>query len=413
MLPQDDLKEIIISGELETSYKLDRIKKLLKYLGDPQENVRVIHIAGTSGKTSTAYLITSILKSCGLKVGLSVSPHIADVRERFQINLEQLDDTQYKTELSHFIGKVKQSGVKPTYFEFYVAFAYSLFAEKKLDVAVMEVGVGGLLDGTNVVKRSDKICVICDIGLDHTRLLGKNIEEIAAQKAGIIKPGNTVLMNAQSSEVMEVIKKTAQKNNARLIINTPPEKSDLKYDKFAKNMQIGRERNLSLALMACKVLEDEGLIKVDEGAIKKARYMIIPGRFELFEIGGKTLVLDGAHNPQKLEFFIEKLKSEFGDKSIASLFALNQNKSEFGEAMLKEISSVSSHLILTSFNGNQDFVQKSVDPDQLNPNTPNAEVISNLPAAFEQLLKRNEEVLVVTGSLYLVAQVKTLLQEKL
>jgi dihydrofolate synthase/folylpolyglutamate synthase len=155
-----------IPPDRPTSYTLDRMEQLMDYLGNPQNRLSVIHIAGTSGKTSTSYYIAALLHATGKTVGLSVSPHIDTIAERAQIDLRPLEESDYCEQLGIFLELIEKSGIQPSYFEVLVAFMYWLFDRRGVDYAVVEVGLGGLLDGTNVVDRSDKVCVITDIGFD-------------------------------------------------------------------------------------------------------------------------------------------------------------------------------------------------------------------------------------------------------
>src|SRR5581483_7745687 len=168
------------SGVSADFYTLDTINAVMELVGNPQDKVKVLHVAGTSGKTSTAYYLASLLKANGASVGLCVSPHLIEVNERVQIDLKPLPERDFCDGLGQFWDLATSTGLKPSYFEMLVAFPYWEFARRGLDYVVMEVGVGGLLDGTNVVHSENKVCIITDIGLDHTKLLGDTIPEIAA-----------------------------------------------------------------------------------------------------------------------------------------------------------------------------------------------------------------------------------------
>ena len=164
-----------------TAYTLDVMKALMEHLGNPQNQLRVLHVAGTSGKTSTAYYCAALLKEAGKKVGLSVSPHVDTVNERLQINGQPMPEAEFCKVLSEFLDVVAESGIKPSYFELLVAMTYWEFARQKVDYAVIEVGLGGLRDGTNVIERADKVCLITDIGLDHTEILGHTLTKITGE----------------------------------------------------------------------------------------------------------------------------------------------------------------------------------------------------------------------------------------
>ncbi len=169
---------------------LDRIVPLMKLLGDPQDKLKIIHLAGTSGKTSTAYYMSALLQATGKKVGLTVSPHIDTIAERVQIDGLPLPETEFCRELGIFLDIVEFAEAPPSYFELLYAFALWVFERQQVDYAVVETGMGGLYDATNVASRPDKVCVITDIGFDHTHILGKTLPEIAAQKVGIVHDHN-------------------------------------------------------------------------------------------------------------------------------------------------------------------------------------------------------------------------------
>ena len=188
----------------------------MDYLGNPQNQLKVIHVAGTSGKTSTSYYAAALLAATGKKVGLTVSPHIAEINERVQINLLPMPEAEFCKELSEFLALIETSQINPSWFEFLIAFDYWEFAKQAADYAVVEVGLGGLLDGTNVIDRADKVCIITDIGLDHVRVLGHSLPEIAAQKAGIIQPRNVVFSYSQAANITDIIKNQAEQMQAEL-----------------------------------------------------------------------------------------------------------------------------------------------------------------------------------------------------
>src|SRR5688572_622401 len=201
------LRAYIPSAPLKDRYTLDRMQALLAFLGDPQEKLRVVHIAGTSGKTSAAYFVRGLLQASGARTGLTISPHMVSLAERVQIAGAPVSDAAFVQYIHDFLPLVEKSGLQPSYFEIIIALAFWVFAHEDVDFAVIETGLGGLLDATNTVRRADKVCVITDIGLDHTDILGETIPEIAAQKAGIIQPGNIVVVQNQQSAALNVITK--------------------------------------------------------------------------------------------------------------------------------------------------------------------------------------------------------------
>ena len=203
------------------NWGLDRAKRLLHYLDNPQEKIKVIHIAGTSGKGSTAFLMANILKSQNQKVGLHISPYLLDLKEVFQINLEFVEEeilVQSFTIFRQAILKLQKNDKQnPTFYEILASFSYFLFWQQKVDFAVIEVGLGGLFDCTNTVSNPNKICGLNLIGFDHQKILGNSITEIATQKAGIIQTKNLVFAIQQKyPQATEIFIKTAQQKQAKI-----------------------------------------------------------------------------------------------------------------------------------------------------------------------------------------------------
>lgn len=393
---------------MHANYTLERMVKLMSHLGNPQDSYKVFHVAGTSGKTSTSYYLAAMLQAVGRKVGLTVSPHIDEVNERLQINLQPLTEIEFCEALSEFLTIVEESGVRPTYFELLIAFAYWEFARRKVDYAVVEVGLGGLLDCTNVITRADKICVIADIGLDHTQVLGKTIPEIAGQKAGIILPGNDVVMNQQSPEVMDIIDEVIKRQGGLLTTELiHPLSSRL------ENGAVGyQKRNWQLAYMTYNLAaKRDDLPRLDEEQINQTRQILIPARMEVVRLGSKTIIMDGAHNAQKMQAMANSLRTLFPAQKIACLFGLIKSGDFRLRSTLEQLVPMIEHMIITSFQTEQDLKRLSVEPARIvNVLTQfdfsNVDVIEDPKQAFRQLLRRPEPILLVTGSFFLMQYVR-------
>ncbi len=388
-------------------YTLDRIRLLMDKLGNPQDSYRVVHVAGTSGKTSTSYFITSLLVGAGKKVGLTVSPHIDEINERVQINLVPLPEEKFCKQISKFLNVVNETDIKPSYFELLVAFAYWQFAEDKVDYAVIEVGLGGLLDGTNVVTRHDKVCVITDIGLDHTEILGKTLPEIAAQKAGIIHPQNSVFMHQQSDEVMKVVREVCAQNQAELI-----EAEAIQPSGATSNLPIFQQRNFALAMSAYDYLRARRqLPEITESRMAELVNVYIPARMETVQYKDKIIIMDGAHNAQKLSMLFESISSKYPNQEIAVLLSLKHTRGIRTETSLEVISKNASWMGITAFAGSQDTPYRSVNTEEIaeycqHTNYENFEVEINPEKAFEKLLERPEPIFLVTGSFYLLNHIR-------
>lgn len=392
------------AGSLHRDYQLDRIRKLMDLLGNPQDTYKVVHVAGTSGKTSTSYYTAALLGATGKKVGLTVSPHVEEINERVQVNMVPLPEAEYCHELSEFLRLIESYSVRPTYFELLVSFAYWEFARQKVDYAVVEVGLGGLLDGTNVIQRSDKVCIITDIGLDHVNVLGSDLVSIVAQKAGIMLHENHVFVHTQPEKVMQVFRNVADDKEAKLHVITEDEITGSAMPPF-------QQRNWTLAKAAFDfVAERDGLSTVDSLVVDETRQLVVPGRMETLRVGNKTVVLDGAHNAQKLSALSAALQERFGDQPVAALVGMMEDKEEYLKAALAELGSIHS-LIATEVNLGQDVPRQALPPETIQAlarqaGVDHTEIVTDPSEALQRLLKRPEPVLLVTGSLYLVSMLR-------
>lgn len=314
---------------------LDRVSRLVSLVNNPQNDLKFIHVAGTSGKGSTASFCASILKSAGLKVGLYTSPFVIDFRERFQINNELIskeDFCRLCEKLIPLTKKLNTQGNIITEFEFNTALAFMYFREQKCDVVCLEVGMGGRFDATNVIP-SPLVSVITSIGLDHTDYLGDTIAQIAFEKCGIIKEGASVVSYPmQKPEALEVIKECCRDKNCNL---TVPSLSELKIEnegidssefifggqRYALNMA-GRHQiyNAITAISAIKSLD----ISVSYEAIYKGLSAVkCPARLEVIS-QNPLILIDGAHNSDKVLALYEHIKERKG--KIVSICGMLRDK---------------------------------------------------------------------------------------
>jgi dihydrofolate synthase/folylpolyglutamate synthase len=382
-------------------YNLDRMVQLMDFLGNPQDSYKTIHVAGTSGKTSTSYYIAGLLKEAGYKVGLTVSPHVNGINERMQIDLEPIDCDTYLPRFNDFIKLTDKSGVKSSWFEFITAFAFWYFAKEKVDYAVIEVGLGGFLDATNVINRADKVCVISDIGFDHMNILGNTLGEIAFQKAGIVQLENILITHKQREEVMEVYKEVCTTKKATLIVVDDPEIVKSEIPTY-------QQRNFNLAFKAYSYLTGRDGIKIlDHQGLNITMHIQIPGRMEQLRYKGKTIIFDGAHNKQKMDTFVESYKKLYPKHRPAILLAVKDGKD------VKEIASslkpLASTIIATQYQENQDYRANSWPAkDVAMAFGGKVEVITepDFKKAFRRLMLTDSDPVVVTGSFYLISKLK-------
>ncbi|MGH7240906.1 MAG: bifunctional folylpolyglutamate synthase/dihydrofolate synthase [Candidatus Saccharimonadales bacterium] len=392
-----------LTGEDST---LDRSRPLMITLGNPEKKLRAVHIAGTSGKTSTAYFVAALLHAAGKKVGLTVSPHIDSITERVQIDGQPLPDETFCAYLGEFLDIVEAGNFKPSYFELLTAFSFWVFEREGVDYAVLETGLGGRYDTTNLADRPDKLCVITDIGFDHMNILGNTIEEIADQKAGIIHPGNEVVMYAQSDEVNSVIRVQTEKVQATLHMVTP----GATEVNFAADVPDFQKHNWQLAYAAYQLLaQRDGLPGLSSEQLLATQAVQVPARMDVFRIAGKTVIMDGAHNGQKMQTLLMSFAQQYPGVKPAVMLALKQGKEPADVVPL--LIPFAAHSIITEFNTAQDLPAVSFAAQDLADifkahDAPNVIVEPDNHKAFQHLLAADESICIITGSFYLLSQIR-------
>jgi len=289
--------EVATIGMLE-GLTVKRTEKLMAHLGNPEANLKVVHIAGTSGKTSTTYYIAALLAAAGQKVGHTVSPHVDSLTERVQINGQPISEPQFCAYMGDFLDLIQDIEDMPSWYELMIGFALWVFAQEKVDYAVLETGLGGLHDSTNVATRPDKVCVITDIALDHQQILGDTVAQIAAQKAGIIHPYNAVLMYMQSVAIMQVVRfKTSQTIEAELYVQDQTTLARIYGGNFPIELAQYQQRNWLLAYATYRfIVNRDGIPLIDDELLTQTQVIVIPARMEVRQVGNAKVIMDGAHN---------------------------------------------------------------------------------------------------------------------
>lgn len=395
------------------THDLDTIIRLMDYLHNPQEKLKTIHVAGTSGKTSTAYFAASLLKAAGKRVGLIVSPHVDEMNERVQVDAVPLAEAEFCRELTVFLKLVEKSGLEPSYLETMVAFAWWEFVRAGMEYAVVEVGSGGLYDSTNVINREDKVCVITDIGLDHMNFLGTAVEQIAVHKAGIIQLHNSVFCYRQAPEIMGQIVARAQQKQADLyMLDDKAVESGLDF------LPLFQQRNLGLARAAVShLLEKHGGAVLTDELVAEATHTYIPARMEEAAYSGRTVIVDGSHNAQKLHALADSVRRKYPGQAVAVLVGFVGNRSYRLDDSVAELTQLAGHVIVTGFADDEDGLHNSEDPQALaelfrSRGAASVEVVADPAAALKVLAARPEPVLLVTGSFYLLNYIRPLLHQR-
>ena len=291
----------------KAAYKEDLTNtiELLEYLDNPHQRFKTIHVAGTNGKGSTSHMLASVLHEAGFKVGLYTSPHLKDFRERIKVNGRMIS----KDAVSTFVAQNKTffEANELSFFEMTVGLAFSYFEKKAVDIAIIEVGLGGRLDSTNVI--TPEVAVITNIGLDHTQFLGDTLSKIAREKAGIIKPNVPVVIGETLPESKVVFTEIADKNKASISFAENQDASKYETDLLGDYQELNKRTVLS----ALNVLKNQGW-KVSEKAVVKGLKNTVQntgilGRWQVLQDNPKV-ICDTAHNPDGLKLTLNQLKSE-------------------------------------------------------------------------------------------------------
>ena len=347
------------SKKFGSKLELERIKKLCELLGNPQDRLKFIHIAGTNGKGSTSLYIHNILVDAGYKTGLYTSPFIYEFNERIQINGTPISDDKLAEIMSIVAAKVKimtEEGYEhPTEFELITAAAFLYFETEKCNAVVLEVGLGGTYDATNVIKTSI-LSVITSISLDHTDYLGDTVSEVAENKCGIIKEGVPVLSYMyQPVDALNIIKMSAEKNHSHLTVAAEESLeinrmslggSDFKYQGECYHTSlIGKYQiyNAITAISAVGLLNDAGFavsLENVKNGLSQAKW---PARFEILSTN-PTVIADGSHNADGMRAFVDTAKAVLSDKPICVFGMLKDKDYDY---CLKKLSEITDTVIVT------------------------------------------------------------------
>ncbi len=398
---------------------LERIGELCEKLGDPQRKLKFIHVAGTNGKGSFCSMLDSILRSAGLRVGLYTSPYIRFFNERMCIDGEPISNDEL-ARLTTDIRPVADSMVdKPTEFELITAIAFEYFKRNGCDVVILEAGMGGRLDSTNII-REPLLSVITGIALDHTAYLGDTVEKIAAEKAGIIKDQSPVLYGGQDESAMAVIKNTAENLGSSFYAVDYNELSNIHGDldgtvfdfQHRSNLKIRllgmyQPRNAAVVIRAVDILRGRGLDVSEEHLRLGLESAVWHGRFEILSRDPLT-IFDGAHNPQGIRSAVESIRYYFKDQKVCLLTGVLKDKDY--TAIAKDLSIVASHAVTLTPDSPRALSAEEY-AQTLRSAGIRAQVggtLSEALAAARTLAKRENVPLICLGSLYVYA---SLIQE--
>jgi dihydrofolate synthase/folylpolyglutamate synthase len=327
-----------------SSYSLDGITMLLEKLNNPHRKFKSLHIAGTNGKGSTAFMLSVILEKSGYKTALYTSPHLLKINERIKINSTDIDDAllfKYLSRIDIIVNNDKS--LEPTYFDMLTAAAFCYFSDESVDVAVIETGLGGRLDSTNVII--PEVSILTDISIDHTGILGNEITKITMEKCGIIKPSVPVITSNTDPEIISIIEQFADKNNSELhtygrdfftsdVIRKESNFTfnysgiDILYGISLPLFPLHQVKNTAVVIDTLVYLKSHGFPVISNEAIyDELKKVKVPGRFEILQ-NNPLIIYDSAHNYDSLNNLLKGLELYYSDKKILFILSMMKDKAD-------------------------------------------------------------------------------------
>ncbi len=398
---------------------LERMKTLMELLDNPQDKLKVIHVAGTNGKGSTCAMIESILRNSNYTTGLYTSPHLSKYNERIKINNIDISDSDFAKITTKVAGVCSKMVLHPSIFEFLTAIAFCYFETSSLDFVIMEVGLGGRFDSTNIIK-SPILSVITSISIDHIQYLGNTIEQITKQKGGIIKKNCAVVLCFNPHTVYNIISDICKQKNSKLYFNHNLDiniksislnkmifsiKTDYyNYQNVSLNM-IGEYQiyNVSTALTAIEALKDIGFEIND--CLQGLKKTFWAGRMELFQ-SSPPILLDGAHNLEGIDMLVKYIKTYLSDRKITLLVGILKDKQY--KQMINNLLDVADRLIITQVPNSRttSLEDLSIYSERTNLYL---EKDTNKALSIAESITKQNEIIICTGSLYLIGYLRDLI----
>jgi len=435
LMSHTDYEKMRVVRYNTTTFNLDRMRTLLRHLGNPQARIRTAHVAGTKGKGSTCHMLAAMLQAGGLKTGLYTSPHIIDMRERIRIDGELISHAhtvELVKRVEPVVKRMAASGERPTFFEIFTAMSFCHFADQKVDIAVIETGMGGRLDSTNVI--TPEVCAITSISKDHMAVLGNTLAKIAAEKGGIFKKDIPAVTCVQDPEAMAVLQRVAA--GAKTPLSVVGQDIEFSY-RFEITRPIGPHMrvcmttemnrfehltvplmgehqavNCGLALAMLDRLKARGLSFDVTKALEGLARVKIPGRLEVVN-RDPHVIIDGAHNAASVQALFRGIGQHVPYDSMVVIFGCNCDKDIDG--MLEQVSLGADKVIFTRSSNNP----KAADPLELsNVYTERYGKMAQVAESFHHAMEiaeraiTREDLVTVTGSFYLVGEAKQFFEDR-
>ena len=393
---------------------LDNMRELLKRLGNPQDSLKFVHISGTNGKGSVLAYLSTVFKEAGYRTGRYISPTLFSYREKIQVNEKFIG----REDLSRLTEKIKAAAEEmqncaagdPTIFEIETALAFLYFVEQKCDIVILETGLGGALDATNVIT-TPVMEIIASISMDHMEFLGDTLGKIAYQKAGIIKPDTSVVSAMQQPEAMDVICNVCRERDCTFQMVDPEQIKDISYGyegqsfsyKNWENIKISlmgsyQIKNAALALEAINALRKLGYDLKDRAVYQGMKKAIWKGRFTLIS-KDPVILMDGAHNPAAAEELVRSLKLYYAGKKFYYIFGMFRDK-DYAQ-VIRLTAPMAEHIITVQTPGNPRALPAAELKEAVAEVNPSVEAAESLRMAVNQVMERidSDSVVVIFGSL--------------
>lgn len=426
---EEAMKYITEVGNFGSNYGLERTYKLLEYMGNPEKSLKFIHIAGTNGKGSTTSMITEILMGAGYKVGMYTSPFIEEFEERIQINRNNIPKEKLASlmdEVKAAVDKVIEDGYNhPTEFEIITVLMLLYFKKENIDFGVIEVGLGGTLDSTNVI--TPVLQVITSISFDHTNLLGNTLEEIAGEKAGIIKSGIPTVIYPQKAEALKVIENKCSEMNSKLYIancdnfkfeNVVNEDRPYQLLKYNNEVDIllpllGEHQitNLSVAMTAIEVLNNINITNILlDSIVKSIKNVKWKGRLEVLS-KNPYVVIDGAHNIQGIETLSRNIKKYFKYENLYLILGILADKDV--QEMIKVIAPMAKKIYAVTPNSIRAELAEDLKREIIKYNE-NCEAYDDYKEAYLTAINdaNENDFVLASGSLYMIGDMRKIIKAK-
>ena len=412
---RDELNYLYSLQKHGIKFGLSKTSNLLEGMDNPQHGQNFIHIAGTNGKGSVASFFSSILQECGYSVGLYTSPHLASFTERIKINSCEIPQ-QKLASLIRELRSIVVPEEPPTFFEAVTALALQYFAQEKPDIVILEVGMGGRLDATNLV--APILSIITNISLEHQEFLGDSLLEIAEEKAGIIKPDTPLITGVKQEAIQEMFKRKCQENNSAIHLlgrdfDFWQRPEGLRYQGINIRMDSihpglsgeHQSQNAALAIAASEVLNNKGF-NIDAPSIRSGLQSAAwPGRMQIVK-NNPCVILDGAHNPEALLALTNTLQKDFSYEKLYLVLGIMEDKDI--DRLLEIILPISDYVIYSS----PDYF-RALPPDELESRAQawnkKGTTANSIPAALDMADQKADsgDMILVTGSLFTVGEALT------